>query len=362
MITTPEARTGMDHTDGPVVNLREVPFHLLKMVYAHAAKRNPPPPAWRRRYLDTWQRFETDCPGDRTPPPGEPLIYGLTTVWNEDDVIYATVRNLFLQGVDEVFVVDDESDDDTVTEAKAAGAVLIQDTSEGTFEERRRTRRITEFMNERTMSAGRPVWWIVVDADEFPRGPDGTTIRELVRTLPPWVDTIGSRVLEHYPSRDSAPRRRHHPLDELRMARRHTIAFCPEAHWKHQMVLLRKPGELEFTAGRHTIASAPARKPIIESASSLLMHHFPLRGRERTEAKFRQASAAAGRYTGTTDAFIKKRLQNRLRMLELAYTEQYHLLPNMYPGERKRGTTLHEWQALVPPPERTPTHTPGHPL
>jgi glycosyltransferase involved in cell wall biosynthesis len=351
----------MTHTESPfAVNLREVPFHLLKMVYAHATMRNPPPPAWRRRHIASWQCFETDCPGDRTPPPDEPVIYGLTTVWNEDDVIYATVRNLFLEGVDEVFVVDDESDDDTVTEAKAAGATLICDTSEGTFEERRRTRRINEFMNEQTMSAGRPVWWIVVDADEFPRGPDGTTIRDLVRTLPPWVDTIGSRVLEHYPSRDSAPERRHHPLDELRMARRNTIAFCPEAHWKHQMVLLRRPGELQFTAGRHMIASVPARRAIIESASSLLMHHFPLRERERTEKKFHRANE--GRYTGTTDAFIKKRLQNRLRMLQLAYAEQYHLLPNMYPGERKRGATLQDWRALVPPGERTPAHTPGHPL
>ncbi|MBO2447185.1 glycosyltransferase family 2 protein [Actinomadura barringtoniae] len=337
------------------VNPREVPFHLLKMLRAHATKRNPPPPAWRRRQINTWQRFEAD----RLETPTEPLIYGLTTVWNEDDVIYATVRNLFLQGVDEVFVVDDESDDDTVTEAKIAGATLIQDASEGTFEEQRRTRRITEFMNDQTATAGRPVWWIVVDADEFPRGPDGTTIRDLVSTLPPSVDTIGSRVLEHYPSRTSAPLPRHHPLDELRMARPHTIAFCPEAHWKHQMVLLRNPGDLAFTPGRHTIQASPAR-PIVESSASLLMHHFPLRDRERTEQKFRQA--AESRYTGTTDAFIKKRLRKRLRMLELAYTEQYHLLPNMYPGERKQGTTLKDWQSLVPASERTPTHTPGQPL
>ena len=279
--------------DGPDPRYSDLPRYLLDAALAHLRGRNPPVTPWWRRYVAGWQRFEAG----RLPPDGsaEPLIYGLTAVWNEDDVVYATVRNLFIQGVDEVFVVDDASDDDTASEAKAAGATVIHDLSDGTFDERRHSDRITQVIDERTAAAGRPVWWVVVDADEFPEGPDGTTIRELVRTLPPWVDTVGSRVLEHYPSRESAPMPRHHPLDELTNARWHDN---PALRWALEApaAAVAQPGAFQFMHGRHTVAAPANARPVIESSSSLLMHHFPLRGRERTIRRL--GVAESERYAG----------------------------------------------------------------
>ena len=290
---------------------------------------------------------------------GEPLVYGLCQAWNEDDVIYATVRNLFLEGAGRVFVIDDASDDATASEAMAAGATVIHDTSDGAFDELRRTRRIAQVIEEETEAAGRPVWWIVVDADEFPRGPEAATIGDLVRTLPPWVDTVGSRVLEHYPSARSAPKPRHHPLDELPNARWHNNPSCAAGHWKHQMLLVRRPGELRFMFGRHTIAAREGRRPVIESEASLLMHHFPLRDRERTERKFRLAGSDTGRYGASSDTFVKRRLEGRLRMLGLAYAERYDALPNTFPGEPKTGTSVADWRGLVAPAEREVRHRAG---
>lgn len=347
--------------DGPDAGLADLPRYALDRVVARVRRRNPPFTPWWHRYVDTWQSFE--------PPPGPsheatavPLIYGLSQAWNEDDVIYATVRNLFIEGIDRVFVIDDASDDDTASEAATAGATVIADASDGKFHEIRRTERIAQVIDEQTAAAGRPVWWVVVDADEFPRGPRGTTVRDHVLTLPPWVDTVGSRVLEHYPAELSTPKSRHHPVDELPNARWHDNPSCPAGHWKHQMLLLRRPGELRFLPGRHAIAAPPDRRPVRESRSSLLMHHVPLRDRQRTEQKIRSAASDSGRYGSSSDTFVKRRLESRLRMLDLAYQDQYHRLPNMFPGEPKTGTSVRDWRDLVIPSERELHHEVGVPL
>jgi hypothetical protein len=114
--------------------------------------------------------------------------------------------------------------------------------------------------------------------------------------------------------------------------------------------------------GRHTIAAPPGRRPVVESEGSLLMHHFPLRDREWTKEKFRLASSTSGRYTMSPKREIKQRLEGRMRMIDLAYEEQYDEMPNMFPGERKKGTSVRDWRDLVDPSERTVNHEIGAPL
>ena len=62
-----------------------------------------------------------------SPPPGDgdPLdrfgLYAIVVTWMEADVIEATVPNALAQGCDRVLLVDNDSPDDTVPEAEAAG-------------------------------------------------------------------------------------------------------------------------------------------------------------------------------------------------------------------------------------------------
>lgn len=346
---------GTPFGDGPRRRAAELPVSLVELAVAAALRRNPPCTPWWRRYVRSWQRFESST----VDPVDDVVLYGLTKVWNEDDVIYATVRNLLLEGVDEVLVIDDDSDDDTAAEAEAAGATVLHQPSDGVFLERRRTEHLLEVIEQRTAAVGGEVWWIVVDADEFPRGPAGGTIRDLVRRLPADVDTVGSRVLEHYPSRNSAPAPRFHPLDQLPMAHWHEHPACPAGHWKHQLLRVRRPAELRFMPGRHTIAAPPERKPVVESAESLLMHHFPLRGLERTDHKLRASVTATGRYTRSRDSFLIGRVERRRRMLRLAYQERYDEVPNLFPGRPKVGVSPCDWRELVPSSERNPRHRQG---
>lgn len=341
----------------------DLPRYLIEAGLARVRHRNPPATPWWRRYVRSWQAFSpAPLPASDAPGTGDFPVYGLCMAWNEDDVIYATVRNLLRQGVDKVFVIDDESDDRTADEAQAAGATVLRDRSDGTFDERRRTARISQVIDEQTRETGTAVWWVVVDADEFPAGPGGSTIRELARRLPPRVDTVGSRVLEHYPGKLSAPLPRHHPIDQLPNACWHDNPSCPAGHWKHQMFLLRRPGEIQVMPGRHTIAAPRERKPVIEGTPSLLMHHFPLRGRERARQHLASARPDSGQYGKSAVSFRNQRLANRARLLDLAYQEKYDSLPNTFPGQRKLGNQVRDWRTLVGPTEREVRHQPGMPL
>jgi glycosyltransferase involved in cell wall biosynthesis len=274
------------------------------------------------------------------------LIFGVMAVWNEEDVIYATIRNLFEQGVDRVFVLDDTSDDATRSEARAAGADVILTTHDGVFRETGMTNKIQNLITEQTAQVGGDLWWMIADADEFPRGPAGRSIRELVEELPSWVDVVGSRVLEHYPTGPSDYTDRTSPLECLPLAAWYRNAYCAVGHWKHQLLRMRGAGDLMPLHGHHTAAADDGRR-VREHADSLLMHHFPWRNRDQTEARLRRLGSAEGRYATSPDGFLMARLAQRMRMLDHIYDGRFDLVPNPFPGERKLGLDVRHWRDLV---------------
>jgi hypothetical protein len=280
-----------------------------------------------------------------------PRLFAVTAVWNEDDVIFANVRNLFDQGADCVFVIDDDSDDRTAEEAKEAGAIVVPSKNDGVYREAERSAKIRKLIREQTAAVGGEVWWLVVDADEFPRGPGETTIREFVHTLPPWVDIVGSRVLDHWPSQKEAYSARSHPLTAFPLAQWYRWPWCGLGHWKHQLFRMRTPEDLIPMPGQHTVQSADNRR-VREYPTSILMHHFAMRNRERTEAKLRRAWERGGRYSQSSDTFTRWRIVQRITSLNHIYSGRFDLVPNNFPGEPLLGVQLYHWQELVPENER----------
>jgi glycosyltransferase involved in cell wall biosynthesis len=276
-------------------------------------------------------------------------LYGLTMVWNEADVVWATIRNLFVQGADEVFVIDDESTDGTREEARAAGATVIEQRSNGVFLESERTSRIRAFIEAEMACTNDAVWWLVADADEFPRGPDGGTVRELVESLPAWVDIVGARVLEHVPGGSSSYRRRTHPASTIPLARWYWNPYCPQGHWKHPLFRVCEVNDVFPLRGRHTVGAADGRR-LREAGPSLLTHHVPLRDRARTEAKL---AAARERYLPVGVLHSRFKLERRIRIAADQYEGRYDVCENEFPGQRRRGIEVEPWECLVPACEGT---------
>ena len=330
--------------------LIERPVAAIEVLVARARHRNQPLPSWRRRNLRRWQTGPFG-PGPSSPSGTAIPLFAAAAVWNEGDVIFATVRNLQGQGVDHVFVIDDDSDDETAGEARAAGATVVQCVSDGIYREAERGRRIQDLVREQTRLAGGDAWWVIVDADEFPRGPDGARIRDLVGWLPGSVDVVGSRVLDHLPSEPDAYPSRTHPVLSQPLAQWYLSPYCPHGHWKHQLIRMRDSDDVLPLAGHHVAAARDGRR-LREAGESLLMHHVPFRNRGRTTARLRRAAASGGRYCRSPDRYTRWRLEQRLASLDLVYAGRYDAVPGCYAGEPRLGVILHDWRELVPIAER----------
>src|SRR5436190_23200979 len=78
------------------------------------------------------------------PQPPDPLssfrFFAVIGAWMEGDVIAATVKNALLHGCERVYLVDNDSPDDTVAAAEAAGAVLARSYATESYDENLRLR------------------------------------------------------------------------------------------------------------------------------------------------------------------------------------------------------------------------------
>jgi hypothetical protein len=330
--------------------LSDHPRSALERLIARLRHRNPPLPSWRRRNIGRWQTDAFGSGPSSLPWRSDLIVFGITAAWNEGDVIFATVRNLRAQGTDRVFVIDDESDDETLDEASAAGATVIPSTSDGVYREADRGRKIREVIRDQTARAGGDVWWVIVDADEFPRGPGGGTIRDLVASLPGSVDVVGSRVLDHFPSAPQAYLQRSHPVSSQPLAQWYRSPYCPHGHWKHQLLRLRDQDDLLPLPGHHVAAARDGRR-VREAEQSLLMHHVSLRNRDRMAARLLRATAPEGRYARSPDPYTRWRIAQRLAALDPVYSGRYEAVPSCYAGEPRLGVNLRDWRELVPADE-----------
>ena len=63
------------------------------------------------------------------------MLNAVICVWNDEDIIEATIKHLFAQGCSNVFIIDNFSTDDTVKNAICAGAILADSFNSKYFDE-----------------------------------------------------------------------------------------------------------------------------------------------------------------------------------------------------------------------------------
>ena len=203
-------------------------------------------------------------------------LFAIIGAWMEEDVIAATVANAFAQGCEQVYLVDNDSTDRTVSEAVGAGAVLAEVFATQRYDEVLRLEimnRVVREVSEKSGSAH--VWWLWLDADEFPHGPRGLTVREFLEPLDRRFRVVGARFINHFPDREPAYVSGFHPLDFQLLCEEHLLG-CALKHRKHPLQRFdRDAPPIICDRGFHRAASA--ERPLLEPTEAIYLHHFPYR-------------------------------------------------------------------------------------
>jgi hypothetical protein len=204
-------------------------------------------------------------------------LFAIVCAWMEADVIGATVANAFAQGCERVYLVDNDSPDDTVRQAVAAGAVLAESFSTEHFEEQLRFDIMNRVVAEvSAREGGEHVWWLWLDADEFPHGPRGTTVREHLEQLDRRFRIVGARWINHFPDREPAYLSGFHPLEFQPLCEEHRARICPLQHRKHPLQRYDRAGP-PIVCGLGIHAASSAERPLREPDEAIYVHHFPYR-------------------------------------------------------------------------------------
>jgi hypothetical protein len=291
----------------------------------------------------------------------EPLdAFGLIAIvptWLESDVIEATVRNAFTQGCDRVLVLDNDSPDDTVAVATAAGAELVRTYSTPQLDEPLKIRLLNEIVREISPTDGRGhVWWLWLDADEFVHGPGGATVRELLAGLDRRYRVVGTRYLNHFPEAAPASLPGFHPVDLQPLAQEQAGNTCRLRHRKHHLQRWDREGPpITSGLGFHAARSAAT---LVEPTTATITHHFPYRLEAVTRARFEVLCGRdpAGRsrvdlydHQVRRNAGTISDMSKRMLTLDHVYAGEWDRVENLRRDGRVVGVRPQPWTALVPP-------------
>jgi len=216
-------------------------------------------------------------------------FFAVLGTWMEEDIVEATVRNAFAQGVEAVYLVDNASTDATVERAVAAGAILAESFATPEYQERVRILFMNGVVARVSLESGAAhAWWLWLDADELPEGPDGLTIAGYLRTLDRDFRLVGSTYYNHFPGDPPAYIPGFHPLEFQPLCERfwpERARHCSQPHWKHPLQRFDRDGPFLLAMGGFHSASLRTGEPLAEPAGGVVTHHFQYREESFTRAR-----------------------------------------------------------------------------
>ncbi len=172
----------------------------------------------------------------------------IVKTWMDEDIIEATVRNAAVQGADAVYLVDNGSTDHTVRNAEAAGATLADIYRTDQFDGRLAQALMNAVVARESLRHGAEhVWWLYLDSDEFPEGPDGLSVREYLAALDRRFRIVGASFLNHLPEGKPEYLVGYHPIDFQPLCYEFVPVRqppCPGGHWKHPLQRFDRSGPL----------------------------------------------------------------------------------------------------------------------
>lgn len=299
-------------------------------------------------------------PVDRSTDP-DPLpsfgLFAIVVTWMEADVIAATVRNALAQGCDRVFLVDNDSPDDTVAEAVAAGAELARSFSTRQLDELFKIKLLNQVAAEMSQADGREhIWWLWLDADEFVHGPGGHTLREFLTPLDRSYRIVGTRYFNHFPDHKPESVPGFHPLDLQPLCQEKRGNLCREGHRKHPLQRFDRSGPpITCGIGYH---AATCPEILFEPTDATFTHHFPYRLEAMTRLRSETLCGRDGTGVSRVEAYDRmvrgnagtmSDMSKRFRTLDHVYAREWHLVENLRRQGSPLGVEPQPWSTLVDP-------------
>ena len=268
------------------------------------------------------------------------LLNAIMCVWNEEDIIYSTVRHAFAQGCSNVYIIDNGSSDKTVVEAKMAGAKHFTTFHSEYFDEIQKIAQINTAVDTlNTASSDESVWWLYIDADEFPSILTSITIIDFLKKIDSDCRAVHGCLYDHIPTHEPYMMRGTHPAD--------CMPVCIKTNTR-KIPLLRHDkgkGHIFSLGGAHSFSSSETIKIMHDI---LRIHHFQYRKPENTRARLAMLTQKRPDGTSRLDWMDddtktmrgkpRSMYRNRLEQLEKMYAEHRfrHLAADSLPYDYRK--------------------------
>lgn len=275
--------------------------------------------------------------------PAEPELledfrfFAVMKTWMDEDIVEAAVRNAMVQGAEAVYLVDNASSDATVERAEAAGASLAESYRSEVFEGRIAQVLMNAVVARVSLAAGDPyVWWLYLDSDEFPEGPDGSTLVEYLGGLDRRFRVAGSTYYNHLPAGKPEYLPGFHPIDFQPLCTgfepgKHPP--CALGHWKHPLQRFDRDGLFVTSDDGFHCAEVRTHVPLVEPERGVVTHHFQWRDEATTRAKLELVGGGTERIA-LHESIGHAGFAKRRRSIDAVYAQR--------------------WDEVVTPPNRHP--------
>jgi glycosyltransferase involved in cell wall biosynthesis len=255
------------------------------------------------------------------------LLNAVMCVWNEEDIIFSTVRHAFAQGCSNVYVIDNGSSDRTIDEARRAGASHFATFHSRYFDETKKIAHVNTAVETLNASfSDEAVWWLYLDADEFPSILTSITIRDFLRKIDADCRAVHGFLYDHLPTHEPYMAHGLHPADFMPLCAKTDTAKIPLL--RHDKG--KKP--LFSMGGAHTFAASEAINTLHDI---LVIHHFQYRRpqdtRKRLSMLARKSPDGAARldwmdeYAQKVQGKPRSMYYERLAQLEQSYADNRFL-------------------------------------
>jgi len=280
-------------------------------------------------------------------------FFAIIKTWMDEDIVEATVKNAFAQGVEAVYVVDNASTDATVERALTAGAVLAESYETDVFEGRIPQVLMNAVVARVSLSSRAPhVWWLYLDTDEFPEGPDDMTVAEYLVGLDRRFRIVGSTYFNHVPSGKPEYIEGFHPIDFQPLCEQFLPARnppCESGHWKHPLQRFDRDGLFVASDEGYHTATIRTHVALAEPLGGIRTHHFQYRDEQRTRAKLEMTCGPGSNRTALHQSIGNAGFAKRRKSLDAVYSQRWGDVVGLANSRSSGG--------LVPEPWPDPTST-----